>query len=75
MKLALWVDRLIVNKAIGMSPLELVCGTQVRLPVNNLLPVYKFLQNEDMELSEPMENGMIQIVEVEELRTLAHKRN
>ncbi|GLJ21637.1 hypothetical protein SUGI_0402860 [Cryptomeria japonica] len=47
----------------------------VRMPVNNLLSVYKFLQNEDMGLSEPMESIMIQIVEVEELRTLAHKRN
>ncbi|GLJ50228.1 hypothetical protein SUGI_1069200 [Cryptomeria japonica] len=75
LKLALWADRIIVKKAIGMSPFELVYGTQVKLPVNNLLPVYKFLQDEDMELSEPMENRMIQNVEVEELRTLAHKRN
>lgn len=43
--------------------------------MNNLLPIYKFLQAEDMELSEPMEDRMIQLVEVEEIITLAHKRN
>lgn len=56
LKLALWADRITVKKAIGMSPFELVYGTQARVPVKNLLLVYKFLQAKDMELSEPMED-------------------
>ncbi|XP_059064759.1 uncharacterized protein LOC131856838 [Cryptomeria japonica] len=75
LKLALWANRITVKKAIGTSPFELVYGIQTRVPVNNLLPVYKFLQDEELELSEPMEDRMIQLVELEEMRTLAHKRN
>lgn len=56
LKLALWVDRVTVKKAIGTSQFELVYGVQTRVPVNNLLPVYKFLQAEELEVSEPMED-------------------
>lgn len=75
LKLAFWADKITVKKAIGVSPFELVYGTQTRVLVNNLLPVYKFLQAKDLELSEPMEDRMVQMVEVEEIKTLAHKRN
>ncbi|XP_059076275.1 uncharacterized protein LOC131875685 [Cryptomeria japonica] len=75
LKLALWADRITVKKAIGTSPLELVYGIQTKVLVNNLLPIYKFLQAEELELSEPMEDRMIQLVELEEMRTMAHKRN
>lgn len=64
-----------VKKEIGVSPFELVYGTEIRVPINNLLPIYKFLKAEKLELLEPMEEKMVQMVEVEEIRTLAHKRN
>lgn len=75
LKLALWADRVTIKKAIGISPFELVYGVKAMLPVNNLLPVYQFLQIEELEMSEPMEERMIQLVELEEMRTTAHKRN
>lgn len=37
MKLAVWVDKVIVKKAIGCAPFDLVYGIQARLPQNNLL--------------------------------------
>lgn len=43
LKLAVWADRIIVKKAIKKSPFELVYGAQARMPLQNLLPVYKFI--------------------------------
>jgi len=43
-----------VKKATGRSPYELVYGTAARLPVNNLLPVYKFIQENDGEVNDSM---------------------
>lgn len=64
-----------MKKAIGTSPFELVYGVQTRVPINNLLLMYIFLQAEELEVSEPMEDKMIQLVELEEMRIMAHKRN
>lgn len=64
-----------VKRAIGTSPFELVYGVKARLPVNNLLPVYQFLQIEELEMSEPIEERMIQLVELDKIRTATHKRN
>ncbi|XP_059073764.1 uncharacterized protein LOC131874413 [Cryptomeria japonica] len=75
LRLALWADRVTIKKAISTSPFELVYGVKARLPVNNLLPVYNFLQIEGLEMSKPMEERMIQLVEMKEMRTVAHKRN
>jgi len=54
LKLALWADRVTVKKAIGRSPFELVYGALARLPINNLLPVYKFIQENDEEIEDSM---------------------
>lgn len=59
LRLALWDDKVTVKKAIGTSPFELVYGVKSRLLVNNLLPVYKYLEIEELEMSKPMEERMI----------------
>lgn len=41
--LALWADRVIVKRSTGFAPYELVYGKKARLPLNNLLPVYRFI--------------------------------
>lgn len=64
-----------MKKEIGTSPFELVYKVQARLPINNLLPIYKFLQVEELELSKPMEDRMIQLVELEEMRIMAYNKN
>ncbi|XP_057830400.2 uncharacterized protein LOC131041369 [Cryptomeria japonica] len=51
LKTALWTDTINVKKATGRSPFELVYGTQVRLPMNNFLSVYKFIQEHEWDNS------------------------
>ena len=46
LKFALWADRVTKNKSIGNSRFKLVYGTDVVFPVQLILPVAKFLQEE-----------------------------
>jgi hypothetical protein len=41
---ALWANRLITKRSIGMSPYQLVYGTEVVLPTSLGVPIVKFLQ-------------------------------
>ena len=43
---ALWADRVSGKKSIGMSPFQLVYGTNVVMPLQLALPVMKFMQYE-----------------------------
>jgi hypothetical protein len=49
LKYALWANRIDTKKSIGMSPFQMVYGTDVVLPINLSLPVIKLWQdaNED----------------------------
>ena len=49
LKHALWADRISIKRAIGMSPFQLVYGTEVIFPVSLGLPVMKLLQEHDEE--------------------------
>jgi hypothetical protein len=64
-----------VKKAIGVSPFEMVYGSQARLPLSNLLPVHRFLLEEDLDDPEPMMERMNQLMELDEIRAEAHKKN
>ncbi|XP_059073239.1 uncharacterized protein LOC131874041 [Cryptomeria japonica] len=75
LKMAIWADRITIKKAIGRSPFELVYGTHARLPMNNFLPVYKFIQVNDLEIFDPMKERMEQIMELHEIREDSHKKN
>eukprot|EP00253_Pinus_taeda_P032279 PITA_32279 len=46
LKFALWADRVTNKKSIGNSPFKLVYGTDVVLPIQLILSVAKFLQEE-----------------------------
>ena len=54
MKFALWADRVSIKKSIANSPFKLVYGTDVVFPIQLILPVAKFLQEEQDE-----ENDML----------------
>ena len=41
--LAVWANRVPVKKVIGVAPFDLVYGIQARLPLNNMLNLYKFV--------------------------------
>jgi len=46
LKFALWDDRVTNKKSIGTSPFKLVYGTDAIFPIQLILPVAKFLQEE-----------------------------
>ncbi|XP_057872966.1 uncharacterized protein LOC131079097 [Cryptomeria japonica] len=75
-KMVVWANKITIKKAIGKSPFELVVyGTQVRLPVNNLLLVYRFIPENGMDMSEPRNERIDQIIELDEVRDEAHRKN
>lgn len=49
-KLALWEDTVTVKKAIGYAPFDLVCGIAAKLPQNNFMKIYNFIQEYDGDM-------------------------
>jgi hypothetical protein len=49
LKYALWVNRIGTKKSIGMSPFQLVYGTDIILPINLALPVMKLWKDANEE--------------------------
>jgi hypothetical protein len=49
---ALWADRLITKRSIGMSPYQLVYGTEAIFPTSLGVPVMKLLQETQAEPNE-----------------------
>ena len=52
--LAVWADRVNVNKAIGVAPFDIIYGIHARLPQNNLMNFYKFVQKYDDDITDDM---------------------
>src|SRR5271156_5594686 len=66
LRLALWTNRITLKKATGQSPFELVYGLQERLPINNLLPIFQYIQEEHLDVSNDMQNRIMQLNELDE---------
>jgi hypothetical protein len=49
LKYALWENRIGTKKSIGMSPFQMVYGTDVVLPINLTLPVMKLWKDVNEE--------------------------
>ena len=49
LKYTLWVNRIGTKKSIGMSPSQMVYGTDAVLPINLALPVMKLWQDQKEE--------------------------
>lgn len=75
LRLDLWVEKITVKKTTVKSLFEPVYGSQARIPMHNLLPVYKFILQEDMDIPEPMEERMEQLEELDEIRSQAQEKN
>ena len=43
LQLAIWADRVIVKKAIGVAPFDIVYGIQARMAQNNLVGLYNYI--------------------------------
>ena len=64
---ALWENKLSGKKSIGMSPFQLVYGTDVVMPLKLSLPVMKFLQDE-VDDENPIQRRMLQLIEAHQIR-------
>ena len=73
MKYALWANRISTKRAIGMSPFQMVYGTDVILPVNLSLPVMKIWQDSNEEPND-ITRRENQLVEVQKNRTEANEK-
>lgn len=66
--LAIWADKLVVKKSTGCAPFDLVYGIRARLPQNNLIGMYKFVQFYDGDVIDEMQARMNDILELDETR-------
>ncbi|XP_059066338.1 uncharacterized protein LOC131857657 [Cryptomeria japonica] len=73
--LVVWEDWITTKKSIGKSPFELVYGKQEKLSLGNLLPVHRFIVDEEVEFLNPMEERLIQFLELDEIMREASKHN
>jgi hypothetical protein len=64
LKFSLWADRVTNKKSIGNSPFKLVYGTYSIFPIQLVLPVAKFFQEEQTELND-MVRRMLDLVELQ----------
>ena len=64
LKFALWVDRVTNKKSIGNSSFKLVYGADAVFPIQLILPVAKFLQEEQDE-EDDMARRMSNLVELQ----------
>jgi hypothetical protein len=66
LKFSLWADKVTIKKSIGTSPFKLVYGTDAIFPVQLVLPVAKFFQEEKTE-SNDMVRRMLDLVELQQV--------
>jgi transposase InsO family protein len=64
LKYALWVNQIGTKKSIGMSPFQMVYGTDVVLPINLALPVMKLWQDSKEEPND-ITRRINQLIEVQ----------
>jgi hypothetical protein len=73
---ALWADRVTPKAVVGNSPFFLVYGRDAILPPHVLLPSLQLSQRVQEEECSPLENRIIALMKLEEVRTQAkHKLN
>jgi hypothetical protein len=67
LKYALWANRIDTKKSIGMSPFQMVYGTNIVLPINLVLPVMKLWQDAKEE-PDDVTRRIKKIIEVQQNR-------
>lgn len=61
-----------IKRATGF---ELVYGAQERMPLNNSILVYRFIHEEHDVVVDPIMERIVQLVELDEMRSEDTKRN
>jgi hypothetical protein len=67
LKHALWENHISTKRSIGISPFQMVYGTEAVFPINLALPVIKLWQDQSEE-SNHVTRRINQMIEVQELR-------
>ena len=67
LKFYLWADSVIEKRSIGTSPFKLVYGTETIFPIQLILLVAKFFQEEEDEPND-MVRRMMNLVELQQIR-------
>ena len=75
LQLAIWADRVTVKKAIGVAPFDMVYGIQARMPQNNLMGLYNYIQMYDEDIIDDMQERLDELVGLTETRKEASIRN
>jgi transposase InsO family protein len=65
LKYALWANRISTKISIGVSPFQMVYGTDAILPINLALPVMKLWQDQN-EKPNPVTRRINQLIEVQQ---------
>jgi hypothetical protein len=73
LKHALWANRISTKRSIGISPFQMVYGTEVVLPINLALPVMKLWQDQNEEHNH-VTRRINQLIEVQQLRVEVDER-
>ena len=73
LKYALWDDMISTKRVIGMSPFQLVYGTEVIFPASLGVPVMKYFR-EQQEEPNHMQRRINQIIELQEQRNKAYDK-
>ena len=73
LKYSLWADRISTKRAIGISPFQLVYGTEVVFLASLGVPVMRYFQDQQEEPNH-MQRRINQIIELEEQRNKAYDK-
>ena len=73
LKYALWADKISTKREIGMSPFQLVYGTEVIFPVLLGVPLMRYFQDQQEEPNH-VQTRINQIIELEERRNKAYDK-
>ena len=64
-----------MKRAIGCAPFDLVYGINARMPQNNLLKMYKFVQMYDDDLEDDMQLRIEDLIRLDEMRRESSARS
>jgi hypothetical protein len=73
LKYALWANRISTKRSIGISPFQMVYGTNVILPINLALPVMKLWEDSNEEPND-ITRRINQLVKVQQNRVKLNER-
>ena len=74
LKFSLWDERISTKKAFGTSPFQLIYGLYVIFPAYLVLPIMKYLQEQESEQNS-IQRRMNQLIEVQQVKESVYDRS